>query len=65
MSVGGQDPTTMPAAQRALTDADWHQLDAAFAANQDPLTGQHPPSADDDGLFALILRRAPAPVGLG
>ena len=60
-----EEEVILPAAQRALTDADWRQLDAAFSANQDPLTGQHPPSADDDRLFALVLRRAPAPVGLG
>jgi len=60
-----EESVILPAAQRVLSDADWRQLDAAFAANEDPLTGHHPPGADHDRLFALILRRAPAPVGLG
>ena len=42
------------------TEADWAELDAAFAANKDPLTGHEP----EDGyrpLFRQILNTAPAP----
>lgn len=54
----------LPAAQRLFTPADWSELDAAFAANRDPLTGHEP----EDGyrpLFRQILNTAPAPIGLG
>ena len=54
----------LPAAQRALSDADWAELDAAFAANRDPLTG-HEPAADYEPLFRRIIDTAPAPIGLG
>ena len=32
----------LPAAQQHLTASDWAELDAAFAANRDPLTGHEP-----------------------
>jgi hemerythrin-like domain-containing protein len=54
----------LPAAQRLFTAADWAELDAAFAANRDPLTG-HEPDADYRQLFRQIVNAAPAPVGLG
>lgn len=47
-----------------ISDADWAALDAAFAANRDPLTG-HPADATFQPLFQKILRSAPAPIGLG
>lgn len=31
----------LPAAIKHLTPDDWARLDAAFAANRDPLTGRH------------------------
>jgi hemerythrin-like domain-containing protein len=54
----------IPAAKRLFTEADWVELDAAFAANKDPLTGHEP----EDGyrpLFRKIVNAAPAPIGLG
>jgi hemerythrin-like domain-containing protein len=54
----------IPAAKRLFTEADWAELDAAFAANKDPLTGHEP----EDGyrpLFRKIVNSAPAPIGLG
>jgi hemerythrin-like domain-containing protein len=54
----------LPTARRLFTDADWAELDAAFAANRDPLTGHEP----EDGyrpLFRQIVNTAPAPIGLG
>ncbi|MFO1326108.1 MAG: hemerythrin domain-containing protein [Rubrivivax sp.] len=59
-----EEHEVLPTAQRVLTDADWIELDAAFAANRDPLTGFEP----EEGyrpLFQRILNAAPAPVGLG
>ena len=62
--MASEEHEVLPAAQRVLTDADWIGLDAAFAANRDPLTGFEP----EEGyrpLFQRILNAAPAPVGLG
>jgi len=54
----------LPAAQQLLTAADWADLDAAFAANRDPLTG-HEPADEYRELFHTIVNNAPAPIGLG
>ena len=62
MAVEERD--VLPAARRVLTDADWVELDAAFAANRDPLTG-HEPSDEYRPLFQRIVNHAPAPIGLG
>ena len=54
----------IPTAKRVFTEDDWAELDAAFAANKDPLTGHEP----EDGyrpLFRKIVNSAPAPIGLG
>ncbi|MFN0185624.1 MAG: hemerythrin domain-containing protein [Aquabacterium sp.] len=59
-----EERKVMPAAREHLTEADWAQLDEAFAANRDPLTG-HPVPADYQPLFRRIVTQAPAPVGLG
>jgi hemerythrin-like domain-containing protein len=53
----------LPAAEEALTETEWAQLDAAFSANRDPLAGGD--AAALDRLFTRIVRAAPAPVGLG
>ncbi|KWT94083.1 MULTISPECIES: hemerythrin domain-containing protein [unclassified Variovorax] len=54
----------LPLAERVLTDDDWADLDAAFRANQDPLTGCEP-EADYRALFTRIVNAVPAPIGLG
>jgi hemerythrin-like domain-containing protein len=59
-----EEEEILPAAQRALDAADWADIDAAFAANRDPLTG-HEPEDVYLPLFSRIVNRAPAPVGLG
>jgi hemerythrin-like domain-containing protein len=59
-----EENDVIPAAKRLFTEADWAELDAAFAANKDPLTGHEP----EDGyrpLFRKIVNSAPAPIGLG
>lgn len=59
-----EEAEVLPAARRCFSAADWAELDAAFAANRDPLTGHEP----EDGyrpLFSKIVLKAPAPVGLG
>jgi hemerythrin-like domain-containing protein len=59
-----EEADILPAAQRSFTPADWVELDAAFAANRDPLTG-HEPADEYRALFHTIVHNAPAPIGLG
>lgn len=59
-----EETEVLPAAREHLTEADWATLDAAFAANQDPLTG-HQADAVYQPLFQKIVNHAPAPIGLG
>ena len=54
----------LPLAERVLTEQDWLDLDEAFEANRDPLTG-HEPEADYRALFTRIVGIVPAPIGLG
>jgi hemerythrin-like domain-containing protein len=54
----------LPLAERVLTDDDWAELDEAFEANRDPLTGCEP-ETDYRALFTRIVNAVPAPIGLG
>jgi len=54
----------LPLAEKALSAADWRELDEAFTANRDPLTGAEP-EAEYAQLFTRIVNAVPAPVGLG
>lgn len=54
----------LPLAERSLTATDWRELDEAFLANRDPLTGAQP-EAEYAVLFTRIVNIVPAPVGLG
>ena len=60
-----EESVILPAAQKVLSDADWKELDAAFATNCDPLTGKYPRDPAYEKLFTRIVSRAPAPIGLG
>ena len=60
-----EETEILPVAERVLGDADWKELDAAFAQNRDPLTGKYPADPAYDRLFTRIVQRAPAPIGLG
>lgn len=62
MSV--EEHQIMPLCERVLTENDWAELDAAFAANRDPLTGHEPEDAYRE-LFSRIVNAVPAPIGLG
>jgi hemerythrin-like domain-containing protein len=55
----------LPEAERCFSEEDWRLLDAAFAENADPLTGQYRPTEAYEKLFSLIVTRAPSPIGLG
>lgn len=59
-----EEEIILPEAEKALSDKDWTELDAAFGKNADPLTGHYPPSAEYEKLFTLIVQRAPAPIGM-
>ena len=59
-----EEKQILPLAERTLTAQDWAELDAAFAANRDPLTG-HEPEDDYRALFSRIVNALPAPLGLG
>jgi hemerythrin-like domain-containing protein len=54
----------LPLAERVLTEDDWTDIDEAFRANRDPLTGC-PPEAQYQQLFTRIVSLIPAPIGLG
>jgi hemerythrin-like domain-containing protein len=54
----------LPLAERVLTEEDWAELDRAFGANRDPLTGCKP-DAEYAALFTRIVNAVPAPIGLG
>jgi len=60
-----EETDIIPVAQKVLSDADWKELDAAFATNCDPLTGKYPRDPAYDRLFTRIVMSAPAPIGLG
>ena len=60
-----EESVVLPAAKKLLSEADWQELDAAFASNCDPLTGKYPVDPAYEKLFTLIVTRAPAPIGLG
>jgi hemerythrin-like domain-containing protein len=59
-----EEEEVLPLAVKNLTAEDWAELDAAFLANRDPLTG-HEPSDQYRPLFSKIVQSAPAPIGLG
>jgi hemerythrin-like domain-containing protein len=59
-----EEKQVMPLAEKLLTAQDWAELDEAFAANRDPLTG-HEPDDDYRELFSRIVNALPAPLGLG
>ena len=60
-----EEQVILPAAIQTLSVADWQELDAAFTANCDPLTGKFPRDPVYDRLFSRIVMNAPAPIGLG
>ncbi|MEP7295278.1 MAG: hemerythrin domain-containing protein [Burkholderiales bacterium] len=62
--MGIEEREILPLAERVLTEQDWADLDEAFMANRDPLTG-HEPDADYRALFTRIVSLVPAPIGLG
>ncbi len=60
-----EETLILPAAERSLSAEEWLELDVAFASNRDPLTRQFAPDPAYERLFATILLKAPAPIGVG
>jgi hemerythrin-like domain-containing protein len=60
-----EETVILPQAEKAFTETDWQELDAAFQKNRDPLTGKHAADPVYDRLFTRIVMEAPAPIGLG
>jgi hemerythrin-like domain-containing protein len=58
-----EEQELLPLAERYLTAEDWKAVDAAFAANRDPIAGMR--ERDFESLFSRIVSLAPEPVGLG
>jgi hemerythrin-like domain-containing protein len=58
-----EESVLLPLAERHLGADDWKDIDAAFAANTDPVAGVE--ERDFQKLFSRIANLAPAPVGLG
>ena len=54
----------LPLAREHLSQADWQEIDEAFAGNTDPMLGA---TAGDeyDALFRKIVHLAPPPIGVG
>ena len=55
-----EEQKILPLAEQALTQEDWAELDEAFAANRDPLTGEADP--EYGGLFRRMLDSIPPPL---
>ena len=53
----------LPLAEKHLSAEDWRAIDAAFQANEDPMS--QIVQRDFENLFSRIANIAPAPVGLG
>jgi len=59
-----EEGVVIPMAQKALTEADWAEIDAAFSSNDDPIFG---PGARQEAraMYSRIVNEAPAPYGFG
>lgn len=57
-----EEAELLPLAREALSDADWAEIDAEFAANADPYSGV---AGEFDELFKKIVNLTPSPYGLG
>lgn len=58
-----EEEQVLPVARRVLQPAEWAELDRAFSGNVDPLAEGGDPRFER--LFSRIVRRAPAPIGVG
>ena len=59
-----EETDVLPRARKHLTSADWTEIDAAFANNEDPLLGESARASYRE-LFRRIVNLAPPPLGVG
>jgi len=59
-----EETGVLPAAERSLSNEDWHEVHAAFESHEDPMFGEDIANEFRD-LFSRIIRLAPPPVGAG
>jgi len=59
-----EEHDVLPLAEKALKPEDWDAIEAAFAANVDPLS-EREAHADFGKLYSRIVELAPEPIGLG
>ncbi len=59
-----EEDVVLPLAERALAGTDWIEINAAFEANDDPLSGVDTKTSFDS-LYSRIVAITPAPYGLG
>lgn len=59
-----EEGIVLPMAQKALSDADWEEIDSAFRDNDDPVFGPKG-RAETRSLYSRIVNEAPAPFGFG
>ena len=58
-----EEQELLPLAERYFSAADWREVDAAFAGNDDPIADLR--EQDFEKLFSRIVALAPEPLGLG
>ncbi|MEE8275447.1 MAG: hypothetical protein V3R88_12350 [Alphaproteobacteria bacterium] len=63
-ALNTEERELLPLLLGALDDADWAEIDAAFADNEGPLFGPAR-KAEFDAPFREIVDNAPAPMGFG
>jgi hypothetical protein len=59
-----EEEVVFPLAERTLTEEDWSDIDAAFAAHRDPLASPEE-ERDMKALFTRIVTITPSPIGVG
>lgn len=56
-----EETVILPQTIKALSDADWKELDAAFEENRNPYLGRFPPDPAYDRLFSRIMKECQRP----
>ncbi|MEO8008686.1 MAG: hemerythrin domain-containing protein [Betaproteobacteria bacterium] len=59
-----EETSVLPAAERSLSNEDWHDIQVTFESHQDPMFGDDVAN-EFRNLFSRIIRLAPPPVGAG
>ena len=59
-----EETRVLPAAERALSNEDWHEIYSAFESHRDPMFGKDTANEFRD-LFAKIIRLSPPPTETG